>query len=1040
MHRILPLFYFAVIFSFQAVSVNGQNSYIIQHYTNENGLPANGVKGIELDKKNGFLWIGTQAGLVRFDGKNFKNVTSKNKLAADSRIHFIAKNREGNLYLEDDNFSVYQIVRNQPEFMMTDSFLIDPFLLRGGSVNSLQGYQVAEKLRHHPRSSFLPPWMVFHDETGDSSSFTFIYFGYAYHYNAARDTLLHFTENLNFQQIIKLDGRVYFVRENLDVWTYNDSLMKLSLVPVKGLPAWDKKENNTPLFIWKPGMQEPLLIYKEDIWTLQRKDDSLYLQPFCHACSPPNTHIIAAQIWKEQGVIFLGSDVEGLFVVRSQFLHTVQSDAATGAEKAEYAQAETSPDVVTTARGLSFSSQGKLLPLKTPMPSYPFTIYQNQQGDRWFHVKDTIIHFHQKDKRYTKIAVNDNAVKMVFVEAGNRMYVVSDIAIAEITEDRYRPLYKLPVSGDRALKNSLNPDAVIEWKPGVLAIAAENLLLFDIGKKEAPDTIPVPGLTAKVRTLQKCGDYLLIGTYGQGFYLYRDGIVKRMPLDKSRYLSYTHCFMPDDKGYCWISTNHGLFKVSLNALMKAYENNLTEIYYQYFGKDDGIFNTEFNGGCQPCALKLSSGLFSFPSMNGVVIFNPSRQHTPPFGGQVFIDEILADSTLYQANDSSLYALPYQLKNLRFKLALPQFGNTENIYFSYKLEPYSSEWETQDIAQNNMLLFGGLKPGNYQLYLRVRNGFEPDQFSTTVIAFHILKPWYQTWWFYLLCLLGFIAMTWGLVRWRTARIAKRKEELQQQVAMQTKSIEEQSKQLESQLGQLQSQQERLEEDNQIKARLIGVISHDMISPLKFMGYMSKRMKETLPESDAHHRTAGFIANVAQELESLSVNILNWIKFHHGSVKMKAEKFDLHEVVTESVKIASTLAREKGVLFSNNISVNTEVFQYRQAVGVIIYNLAMNAVKYTSAGQISINSQSTDHHLTLSISDTGMGMPPELIKKLNTAEFFVAGYSIGETSKYQFGYVIIKDLLRLADGNMKVESVLNEGTRVTIRFKQVARPGG
>ncbi len=73
---------------------------------------------------------------------------------------------------------------------------------------------------------------------------------------------------------------------------------------------------------------------------------------------------------------------------------------------------------------------------------------------------------------------------------------------------------------------------------------------------------------------------------------------------------------------------------------------------------------------------------------------------------------------------------------------------------------------------------------------------------------------------------------------------------------------------------------------------------MISPLKFMAYMSNRLKDGFSESIRLYHTAGFIANVAQELESLSENILNWIKFHHQSVQMKPERFNLQELIAES----------------------------------------------------------------------------------------------------------------------------------------------
>jgi signal transduction histidine kinase len=1016
----------------RAAPACSQYDYIIHHYTNENGLPANGIKGIELDKKTGFLWVGTQAGLVRFDGTHFKRfVSAENKMPA-SRITIIAQNREGVLYCEDDNSSIYRIVKNQPQWVMADTSF-QPRIFRAGSFPTMPAKQLVDNLKHHPRTAFLPNWVVFHDEQGDSSSFTFNYLGNACHYDAAKDSLLYFPHEHSVQTILKLDGRVYFVRENLEVWEYNDSLMKLLPVQVKGMPDWGER-GEKPRYVWQPGMKEPLLVYKEAIWKLHRAGNSFYLETFCQGCCPPDPDINVAQIWEEQGIIFLGSVVNGLYVVRSPFLRVISTDTVNKNKpgKAEYAQAEITPGSITTPSGYTFSLQGKLLPRRTAMEFNAHTVYQNTEGDCWFHVKDTIIHYDVQGGRYTKMPVNDGAVKMMFGQTRNKLYVVSDIAIAEITGDRYQLLYEPPPAA-YGLKNSLNPDAIIEWKQGVFAIAAEKLVLFDTEKRNILDTIPLPGVTAKVRSLMKYRDYLLIGTYGQGFYMYRNGIVKKMPLDKHQYLSYTHCFLQDANEFCWISTNHGLFKVSLDALIAAYENDLDEIYYQYFGKDDGILNTEFNGGCQPCGLKLSSGLYSFPTMNGLAVFDPLRQHTPPPAGQIFVDEVWVDTILTESNDNSFYELPYDLRSLRFSVSAPQFGNRENIYFSYKLEPYHDKWETQDIAQNNILQFNGLKPGDYKLFLRVRNGFTPYQFGMRMMEFRILKPWYQSWWFYLLCVFGFIAMTSALVKWRTARLIRRKKELQQMVAEKTRNIGAQSKQLEGQLHQLKSQQIRLEEDNRIKARLIAIISHDMLGPLKFMGFMSKKLRDGFSPSDPAYRTVDSMTTVTQELESLSVNMLNWIRFHYETEKMKPEQFNLHDLVSESAEIASTLAKEKGVELYNDVPEATYIWQYRQALGVIVYNLVMNAVKHTDTGEIRISGLFTADYFSIIVSDTGKGMPTELVDTLNSETSSIPDYSAGEIKKFQFGYPIIKDLLQLVHGTLRVESALNKGTKITIELR-------
>lgn len=1012
----------------QALPVHGQNKYSITHYTNENGLPANGIKGIELDKKNGFLWIGTHGGMVRFDGRHFTRFPAGKGVVSGSRVALFVRNREGNIFFADDNFSMNRIDRGQAVPAFADTFFMHPFRVGSGESQTWPAEKIVKKIRSLKPSSFLPQWVLFRDEANDSSSFAFHDFGHGYYFQAKQNRLLDFP---GYGMLVKFAKEIYFVRSALELSCYNDSLDKLVPVYIEGAAALKEKEEKR--LIWMPGMEAPLLISGRDIWKMTGKKDTLRLQLLCQACCPENGFITNIQVWEEQGLLFLGSDADGLYVVKTPVIHPVRAQPDIEAGKAEYAQVEATPGLITTATGLHFTSEGKLVTAKSRIEFPLSNIYRDTKGDCWFSTTDTIIHLY-RDGHQTKIPVNDKILKRVFAEMNGRIYVISDVAIAGIRDDRYELLYILPQVTNNP-NSFLNPDDAVEIRPGILAIAGMKLLMFNKDRPAVLDTIAIPGLTVKVRSLLKYEDYLLIGTYGQGFYIYKNGVVKKMPLDINGYLSHAHCFMPDKKGFCWISTNNGLFKVSMHALLTAYEKDLDEIYYHYFGKEDGIFNTEFNGGCQPSALQLSSGLLSFPTMNGMVVLDPLQHNSPPPAGQIFIDGVWMDSALHQVKDGYLQSVPYNTRNLRFKIAVPYFGNAENIYFSYKLEPYNDRWETQDIIQNNIIQFGGLKPGNYTLYLRVRNGFEPDQFGITVVKFQVLKPWYQVWWFYVLCLLGFMTIVWVLVKWRTARIAKRKEELQALVTLQTQNLEQQSKQLEGQLRQLQSQQVRLEEDNNVKARLIGIISHDMISPLKFMSFMSKRLKEVFAESDPSYHTASFIANVAQELESLSVNILNWIKFHHQSIKMKPEKFSLHELVTESVEIPSALAKEKGLSFDIDIPEHIEIVQYRQAIGVIIYNLSMNAMKYTVNGGISIKIQNTAEGAELSVTDTGPGMPPELIKKLNSTETFAAGYSVGETSKYQFGYVIIKDLLRLVDGDMKVSSVENNGTTVTLQFRKM-----
>ena len=992
-----------------------QTSGNIRHYTNENGLPAIGVTGIQLDKANGFLWIGTQGGLVKFDGRNFTNFGLVKGGSVASRITLITQNRQGTIYCEDANFSVFRIRNNKPEFVTTDTFFISPAGIRDPATGSIAASLIVDRVRQQT-DSLLPGWIAFHDKMDDDNSFSFIYGEDAYHYDELLDTLYRFPE---FKQLFKVDDQVYFEKTGHEFWEYDRVLKRLEPVSISGLPVLADGEKEIPGIMWQPGMKEPLLVSGTDIWKVSREGQSLVAEPFCLECYPRGSFISSMQVWEEEGLIFMSSEVNGLYVARKPFIKTVLGNPGSNAAKVEYAQAELVPGVVVTACGTAFSSSGELLPAPSDFPRN--NIFLAKTRDYWYSLNDTIFHVYPGQQRKTPTALHDNSIRAVYAETNNKLFAISNYSIGEITDSGFRLLYQLPRG---ALKNDLDPTDAIEWTPGTIAIASEKLLLFNT-ENATLDTVHIPGLTTKVRSFLKYKDYFFIGTYGQGFYIYKNGVVKKTPLDKQQHLSFTHCFLPDEKGYCWISTNHGLFKTSLTALIAAYEQDLPEIYYHYFGKEDGIFNTELNGGCQPCGLKMSSGLFSFPSMNGVVVFDPLAPHSRPPSNRILVDEVIADTVRYQPDNGALKNLSPFLKDLRFTLSLPHFTNTENIYFSYKLDPYHDDWHTQDIVRNNVLQFGQLPPGSYKLYLRVRNGFEADQFQTTVIEFTVLKPWYRSAWFYVLCMAALILVIWGLVRWRTASIAARKKELQLKVEEQTKSIADQSRQLENQLAQL-------EEDNKIKSRLIAIISHDMITPLTFMSLVGKKVRNAFAETDPNYKLADTLVTVSQELESLTVNMLNWIRFHHERGQMQPERFELGPLVAGSIEIVTTLAAGKGVELQNDIADNTYMVQYKEAIAVIVYNLAMNAMKHTDNGKIRIAGQAKDNGYLLTVSDTGKGMNDQLVKLLNTQDSLISEYSIGESKKFQFGFRIIKDLLRIIQGTMKVESEPGRGTRVSVWF--------
>src|SRR6201999_3303547 len=124
--------------------------------------------------------------------------------------------------------------------------------------------------------------------------------------------------------------------------------------------------------------------------------------------------------------------------------------------------------------------------------------------------------------------------------------------------------------------NNQVPFNMLEMSPGQLAIAGCNgLLRYDTRSRRLDTLLHIPGIC--VRALWKYRDYLFIGTYGRGIWLYKNGTIRRIPPDKRGYLHDAHCFVPDQLGYCWISTNRGLFRARPEEIAGAFDNDDRQI-------------------------------------------------------------------------------------------------------------------------------------------------------------------------------------------------------------------------------------------------------------------------------------------------------------------------------------------------------------------------------------------------------------------------------------------------------------------------------
>lgn len=230
------------------------------------------------------------------------------------------------------------------------------------------------------------------------------------------------------------------------------------------------------------------------------------------------------------------------------------------------------------------------------------------------------------------------------------------------------------------------------------------------------------------------------------------------------------------------------------------------------------------------------------------------------------------------------------------MAFSAWCNKENIYIEYQLND-SINWKPVGPDNDSKIRFNNLPPGKYNLRIRKLNGFGFNNYTYKQINFSIAAPWNQQWWFYILCALSILGLVLLYSRFRTRQYKIRQRKLEEQVAEKTKELKEQN--------------EILEKNNTIKTRLISIISHDIVTPLKFVTVAGKNLieKRNLMSEELQQETILEMTNTSQELQLLSTNILNWIKYQNENRRMAKETFNLSELVDQVFGVLNSLANQK-----------------------------------------------------------------------------------------------------------------------------------
>ena len=226
---------------------------------------------------------------------------------------------------------------------------------------------------------------------------------------------------------------------------------------------------------------------------------------------------------------------------------------------------------------------------------------------------------------------------------------------------------------------------------------------------------------------------------------------------------------------------------------------------------------------------------------------------------------------------------------------------------------------------------------------------------------------------------------------------------------------------------------LEELNATKDKFFSIIAHDLKNPFNGIIGFSTMLKEQIREKDYKGigDYASIIQDSAQKVLDLLINLLDWSRSQTGQMEFKPEQIEIDIIITEVVELLDATAQQKSITLSGKTTSNIMVFADKDMVSLILRNLVSNAIKFTNpGGMIVISAEQNQDELTMSVSDNGVGMTNETMKKLfRIAENKSTAGTQNETGT-GLGLILCKEFVEKQGGRIWVES--EPGTGSSFRF--------
>lgn len=491
------------------------------------------------------------------------------------------------------------------------------------------------------------------------------------------------------------------------------------------------------------------------------------------------------------------------------------------------------------------------------------------------------------------------------------------------------------------------------------------------------------------------GGGLWVGT-GDGLYLVREGLAPRTwTVNEGLPSNIAYSCLEDGRGSLWIGTSKGLARMDIRS------GDITAVFEQA----DGLPSQEFN---QAAAYRHMDGRLYFGTMEGIAVCDPESVATSSYDPPVIIAGLQAGGT-EESLLAEMIQLPWERHDVIFTFSGLDYAVPERVRYRYQLEGYDTDWI--EGANINFARYTNLPAGMFTFRVKASNGDGVFGNSVASLGFEVLPPWWQTWWFRGVVILAAIAALFAIAAIWTGNANRQRDRLQAEVQARTAEIQEQR-------DQLADANRELETFNYS-------VSHDLRSPLNIIQQLGEILEQDYgPQMDEQGRKlVASIRQSAGRMNDLINSLLNLSKATRAPLnRMEA---DIGFIARE---VAASLGRrdpDRQVDWQIADGLRARIDE--SLMRIALTNLLENAWKYSSnARQARIEFGAHDdpqRGRVYFVRDDGIGFDQADADKLFTP--FVRLHGAAEFPGTGIGLTTVQRVIRRHGGEIWAEGVPGKG---------------